>query len=295
MSEDRWSDWVLKKRFGDDPAYRDWALQQLRPVRDRVLERARIEAGYTALDVGTGDGFLAFEALQQVGLEGQVIFSDVSHDLLAHCQRMADQLAVSDRCRFLCDKLPFLASLRDDCVDVALLRSVLIYVQQKEEAMVSIKRILRPGGRVSIFEPINSFGRPEPRDTLWGFDCSGLESVATKVKDVYEDYRSWSPSMDDFDERDLFTWALDAGFSDVRLEYHAESRNRLMSTGEDQLSVESIMATAPNPNVPAPAEVLPGVLGERDYERLVERLRCELGSGRRRVRSAVVYLAATCG
>jgi arsenite methyltransferase len=36
------------------------------------------------LDVGAGDGLIAFGAAERVGLNGTVIFSDVSEDLLAH-------------------------------------------------------------------------------------------------------------------------------------------------------------------------------------------------------------------
>jgi Mycolic acid cyclopropane synthetase len=44
-------------RFGGDPAARDRLLAELLyPVRDTVLDKARLQPGDTVLDVGTGDG-----------------------------------------------------------------------------------------------------------------------------------------------------------------------------------------------------------------------------------------------
>ena len=48
------------------------------PVREKVLENAGLREAETLLDVGTGDGLIAFGALERVGRGGKVIFSDIS-------------------------------------------------------------------------------------------------------------------------------------------------------------------------------------------------------------------------
>ena len=53
----------------------------LLPVRDRVLRNAALTGGETLLDVGAGDGLIAFGALELIGEGGRVIFSDISQDL----------------------------------------------------------------------------------------------------------------------------------------------------------------------------------------------------------------------
>src|ERR1700733_7561536 len=57
---DRWHRWLLEVRFGGDAAAREKDLTEiLYPVRDAVLDRARLTPGQTLLDVGQ-------KALQQV-------------------------------------------------------------------------------------------------------------------------------------------------------------------------------------------------------------------------------------
>ena len=103
------------------------------------------------LDVGAGTGLLALDAGRRVGATGGVIALDVSHDALVRCRgvwRSGEPLhpLVADAV-----SLP----LAKECVDAVVARSVLIYVVDKAAAAAELLRV-RPGGRASIFEPINS-------------------------------------------------------------------------------------------------------------------------------------------
>jgi arsenite methyltransferase len=88
---DRWAQWLFEGRQGsaDEEAYRR-TLESLWPVRERVLDNARLGVGEVLLDVGAGDGLIGFGALDRVGPEGRVIFSDVSQELLDVCRQGAD-------------------------------------------------------------------------------------------------------------------------------------------------------------------------------------------------------------
>src|SRR5215813_9608182 len=78
---------VAGRAFGGDPEARQQDLAEfLYPVRDKVLDKAQLRPDDTVLDVGAGDGLIAFSALERLGPDGQVIFSDISQDLLDHCQ-----------------------------------------------------------------------------------------------------------------------------------------------------------------------------------------------------------------
>src|SRR6266487_3245260 len=96
---DRWHRWLLDVRFGGDAAYREKYLTEvLYPARDTVLDKAHLHPGDSLLDVGAGDGLIAFGALERLGPLGHVIFSDISQDMLDHCRVTATAEGLLDRC-----------------------------------------------------------------------------------------------------------------------------------------------------------------------------------------------------
>lgn len=165
VARDRWAEWLLERRFGGDRARHERALEELGRVRDRVLDAASLHEGETLLDVGAGDGVIAFGAAERVGPSGLVIFSDVSEDLLEHSRAVAAELGVRSRCAFVAASADDLEPVESSSVDAVTTRSVLIYLDRaaKRRSFEEFHRVLRPGGRLSIFEPINSFGCRGPR------------------------------------------------------------------------------------------------------------------------------------
>ena len=128
---DRWAEWLLEQRFGGDPDQRTSFLEGLLPWRDRLLQNAAVKEGETLLDVGAGDGLIAFGAIDLVGETGRVVFSDISQDLLDHSRGLAEEMGVVDRCEFLLASADDLSALGEASVDVITTRSVLIYVEDK--------------------------------------------------------------------------------------------------------------------------------------------------------------------
>src|SRR6266498_4607067 len=127
MSQDRWARWVLRLRDSGDVEVRTRGASLLAAYRDGVLDRAAVREGDVLLDVGTGDGLVGFGALDRVGPDGRVIFSDVSADLLAECRRRAAREGLLDRCRFVQTGADELRAIPDGSIDVVTTRSVLIY------------------------------------------------------------------------------------------------------------------------------------------------------------------------
>lgn len=263
----------------------------LRPVRDRVLRNAGLSGGETLLDVGAGDGLIAFGALELVGEGGRVIFSDISQDLLDHSRSLAWEMRVLDRCEFVRAPADDLATIEDASVDAVTTRSVLIYVRDKGRAFGEFHRVLKPGGRLSIFEPINSFAYPEPSHLFGGYDVTPVAHLADRVKAIYAEHQPPDESpMLDFDERDLLALAEGGGFAEVHLSYEAGiSPGR---PGDGAPGWETMLRSAPNPLAPTLEEAMAAALTPPEAERFASHLRPLVDRAERTSRDAVAYLRA---
>ncbi|MEA2149673.1 MAG: arsenite methyltransferase [Solirubrobacteraceae bacterium] len=288
---DRWSRWLLERRDAGDEQRRSLILEQLGPVRDRVLDGAEPLGGATLLDVGTGDGLVGLGALERVGPEGTVIFSDVSPALLDHAREAVAARGLLDRARFVAARAEDLAPVADASVDAVTTRSVLIYVTDKAAAFAAMHRVLAPGGRLSLFEPINRLTSPEPPDRFWGYDVGPVRDLADKVKASHRALdEPGVAAMTDFDDRDLVALAEGAGFERIHLECHIDVEPSSLMRAP---SVDLLLDTAPNPLAPTVRESIAAALTAPERERFVAHLAEVIAAGDPIRRSALAYLVAT--
>lgn len=119
--------------------------------RKRALELVGLSAGDVFLDMGCGPGFLAAEAVEIVGMQGQVHGLDSSENMLAIAQARAEKNSVADAIQFHEGdvlKLPF----PDNTFDAAAVLQVYEYVPDIDAALTELCRILKPGGRYVIID-----------------------------------------------------------------------------------------------------------------------------------------------
>jgi arsenite methyltransferase len=281
---DCWADWIRRRRTGGDPEYEARMLEELAAVRDRVLDRAELQSGETVLDVGCGNGLIGFGALERGAVE--VVFADVSGPLLHDCRELASNAGVLERCRFVEAPAEDLEGVADGSIDLVTTRSVLIYVKEKARAFGQFHRVLRPGGRISLFEPINRFGMKE-RARTWGFslgeDAAGLMAKLTALEETYQ---GGDDPMLDFDERDLVALAEQAGFFPIQLDYVVEIRPF------EPRGWESFLHSSGNPKIPTLAEAMDQALTAEERERVVAALRPAVEEGRGVWRMGHAYLSA---
>jgi arsenite methyltransferase len=175
-----------------------------------VLDGAAIEPADTVADVGAGTGLLTLGAVDRVGPDGEVLAIDVSVDALEELRANTTAPNIS---YFVgrADVLP----LPDASVDAVVTRSVLIYVDDKAEAAREFARVLRSGGRASLFEPINSRNL-RLTDAV---DFSPLGELGDRLRALNDAfYGNSNDPMLNFDESDLERSFRDAGLDvDVEL------------------------------------------------------------------------------
>ena len=263
MAEDRWSRWLLRDRFaGSGARARKTMLRGLNRVADEVLTNAALKPGGTLLDVGAGDGLIAFRALKRLGPRGRVIFSDISRPLLEHSHGAA-RTGNFDRVDFLQFAAERVA-IADSSVDAVTTRSVLIYVDDKAAAFAEFFRVLKPGGRLSIFEPINAYTL-DSTVTTSVLDASPppeTTGIIARLRDYYEarNPHGTPNAMMDFDEKELLRLAKAAGFSRAHLDLRVDLQPA------PALSWSRHMDLSPNPNMPSLRCIQEEVLTQSERE-----------------------------
>jgi arsenite methyltransferase len=291
VEADHWSRWILERRDAGSQRQREASMGHLASVRDLLLENAGPLDGATLLDVGTGDGLIGLEALIRVGPSGRVIFSDVSEALVEQSRSAVGSLGGEERASFVVAAAQDLGVIASGSVDVLTTRSVLIYVAEKAQAFSEMHRVLRPGGRISLFEPINRLMFPEPSDRFFGYDISAAVDLAAKVKRAFTEMEdeSLATTMMGFDDRDLVDLAENAGFHQVHLECHID---RQPGSVLQHVSLQALLDGAPNPLAPTVQEAIEASLTPSEQRHFVRELEQSVTEKNYVRRSAVAYLAA---
>jgi SAM-dependent methyltransferase len=282
---DRWAEWLTAGRDAPlDDLGRAQAKSFLAAIRDRVLRDAHLEDDARVLDAGAGTGLLALAACKRVG-SGSVVALDLSRDALMEMDRLDDQDAAT-RAAYAVQgevlRLPF----GSQTFDAVLARSVLIYIEDKQAAASEVYRVLRPGGRVSIFEPINA----APRRYGQG-DEEVPDDIRSQHEAVTETFQAQSEhwhSMMDFDERDLTHCFTAAGFSTVGLVYELLDITYTMPEEEARRSI----AIRGNPTAPTWTEAARHALGP-DADDYLHKLVQSRTTRPTRSLNAVAYISAS--
>ncbi len=263
-------------------------LERLAKLRDRILDGAGVHPGDTVLDVGTGQGLLGIGALARNAPDGRVIFSDISEPLLADC-RAAGQASAMTRSSFVVASATDLSSIESGSVDVVVERAVLLFIEDRARALAEYHRVLRPGGRLSLGEPLNAWMGVDRPGYVWGYDVTEVIDLERKLHAVDEALNAPAGALvRGFDDRDLVTMARTAGFRRVDVQTDLQLAP---PPARDDLDV--FLDTAPNPLASTTRSLIDVALTREEAVRFVAALRDALRDGRGERRQAMTYLRAS--
>ena len=180
-----------------------------------MLSQTGLKMGMKALDVAGGTGDIAALLREQVGESGLVVMTDINPSMLKEGRsRLLDRGKLKNIQVIQCDaeQLPF-DNDHFDCVTIAFgLRNVTV----KENALKSMFRVLKPGGKLLILE----FSKPNemlsPAYDIYSFNI--LPALGEWVANDRESYQYLAESIRVHPNQEkLEQMILSAGFE--RAEY----------------------------------------------------------------------------
>ena len=139
------------QRYGWDKAAahydRYWA-EQLEPAQTRLIALAEISSGEHVLDVACGTGLVTFRAANAVGVNGRVLATDISDEMV---HRVRDTAAARGLEQVTAERAG-VEELRveNGSFDIALCALGLMYVPDPRAAVGVMMRALRPDGRLVV-------------------------------------------------------------------------------------------------------------------------------------------------
>ena len=182
-----------------------------------TIELSGVRRGHKVLDIAGGTGDLARKFSSLVGPDGEVVLADINASMLkVGRDRLLDK-GVAGNINFVqadAEKLPF----PDNHFDVVTIAFGLRNVTHKEDALRSMLRVLKPGGRLLILE----FSKPSNPLLSKFYDAYSFKFMPLAGKLITDDADSYCYLAESIrmhpDQETLKAMMADAGFE--RITFH---------------------------------------------------------------------------
>ena len=179
-----------------------------------TIGQAAVRPGQRVLDLAGGTGDLALQFARQVGPEGHVVLADINAAMLEQGRRRLVDGGIAGNfsiAQVNAESLPF-DKASFDCITIAFgLRNV----TDKEAALRSMHRVLKPGGKLLILEFSEPIAALKPAYDLYSFKVLPLMGqLVAKDADSYQ-YLAESIRMHP-DQETLLGMMREAGFERCR-------------------------------------------------------------------------------
>lgn len=132
---DGWHRWI--------PTINEWQHD----ATEAMLDHAEVGTGSRVLDLAAGDGGQAVAAAMRVGPTGDVLATDIAPEFVELARAVAARMELSQLRSEVMDAESL--TLPDASVDAVISRLGLMYLPNIQRSLSEVKRVLRPGGRIS--------------------------------------------------------------------------------------------------------------------------------------------------
>jgi demethylmenaquinone methyltransferase/2-methoxy-6-polyprenyl-1,4-benzoquinol methylase len=181
-----------------------------------TIEQAGVRRGQSVLDLAGGTGDLARVFAGKTGDRGHVVLADINANMLREGRSRLIDAGVAGNLSVAqvdAEKLPF-ASGSFDCITIAFgLRNV----TNKDAALASMLRVLKPGGKILILEFSKPADAIKPMYDFYSFEV--IPRLGKLVTDDESSYRYLAESIRMHPDQDeLLRMMEEAGFE--RCRYH---------------------------------------------------------------------------
>ena len=181
-----------------------------------TIEQAAVRRGQKILDLAGGTGDLAAVFARKVGSSGQVVLADINANMLQEGRRRLIDSGAGGNIAIAqvdAENLPF-AESSFDCITIAFgLRNV----TNKNAALASMLRTLKPGGKAMILEFSKPLDAVKPAYDLYSFKV--LPVLGELVANDASSYQYLAESIRMHPDQDVLLGMMqEAGFE--RCRYH---------------------------------------------------------------------------
>ena len=179
-----------------------------------TIEMSGVRSGNKVLDIAGGTGDLAAKFSRIVGKDGYVVLPDINESMLKVGRDRLMDLGVVDNVKFSqsdAQHLPF----PDNTFDVITIAFGLRNVTDKELALKSMLRVLKPGGRLLVLE-FSKPGNPVLSKIYDTYSFSILPKLGKLFADDAESYQYLAESIRMHpDQQTLMGMMDDVGFANT--------------------------------------------------------------------------------